>query len=70
MAWVQGPSGLIKMEGSTSAFKSMECFMKTNINTRSKSLLDTNIEAGRDKLTARKVETELEGPPEKNTFYY
>ena len=32
MAWVQRPSGLIKMEGSTSTFKEGS-FMEVNINT-------------------------------------
>ncbi len=32
MAWVQSPSGLIKMEGSTSASKSIEGFMEANID--------------------------------------
>ncbi len=58
MAWVQGPSGLIKMEGSTSAFKSIECFMERNINNLSKSLLNAKIGSVRDRLTARKVGAE------------
>jgi hypothetical protein len=46
MAWAQSPSGLIKVEGSTRAFKgvyldySRECFMEANINKRSKLLTD------------------------------
>ncbi len=44
MAWVQRTSGLIKVEGSASAFKGLcldldrECFVEANIDNQSKSL--------------------------------
>jgi hypothetical protein len=47
MAWVQRPSGLIRMEGSASAFGGSylrlgrEYFMEANINNQSKSFSNT-----------------------------
>jgi hypothetical protein len=47
MAWVQRPSGQIKVEGSARAFRgsyfgySRECFIEANIDNQSKSLLDS-----------------------------
>ncbi len=46
MAWVQGPSVLIKVEGSESTFwgsylgQGRECFIEFNIDKQSKSLMN------------------------------
>jgi hypothetical protein len=52
MAWVQRPSGLIKVEGSASAFRGSylglgrECFIEANINKQPKLLSDTLLHNG------------------------
>ncbi len=49
MAWMQRPSGLIKVEGCESAFRGSylgegrECFTEVNVDNRSKSLSDSTI---------------------------